>query len=196
MGTNCAPLLADLFLYSYESEFLQKLVKDKKIHESRAFNFTYRYIDDVLSINNSRFAVFLPLIYPPELEVKETTYTASSASFLDDSGQLSIKIYDKRDDFNFKIINFPNFCNTIPASPAYGIYISQLIRYARANSNYSDFLKRHLHLRNRLLDQGYKKIRLIRSLKKCIFRYQDLVEIYSVSAETIINDAFSYSENV
>jgi hypothetical protein len=53
--------------------FLQKLVKDKRIHEARAFNFTYRYIDDVLSINNSRFSEFLPLIYPPELEVKETT---------------------------------------------------------------------------------------------------------------------------
>jgi hypothetical protein len=60
----------------------------------------------------------------------------------------------------------------------------------------TDFLKRHLHLRNRLLDQGYKKIRLILSLKNFIFRYQDLVEIYSVSAETIISDAFSYSENV
>jgi hypothetical protein len=45
----------------------------KKIQEARAFNFTYRYIDDVLSINNSRFAEFLPLIYPPEVEVKETT---------------------------------------------------------------------------------------------------------------------------
>ena len=195
MGRNCAPLLADLFLYSYESEFLQKLVKDKKIHEARAFNFTYRYIDDVLSINNSRFAKFLPLIYPPELEVKETTDTASSASFLDlylefdDSGQISTKIYDKRDDF--KIINFPNMCSNIPASSAYGVYISQLIRYARVSSNYSDFLKRHLHLRNRLLDQGYKKIRLIRFLKKFIFRYQDLVEIYSVSAEKIINDGFS-----
>ena len=111
MGTNCAPLLADLLLYSYESEFLQKLVKDKKIHEARTFNFTYRYIDDVLSINNSRFAEFLPLIYPPELEVKETTDAASSVSFLDlylefdDSSQLSTKIYDKRDDFNFKIIH-------------------------------------------------------------------------------------------
>ena len=160
MGTNCAPLLADLFLYSYESEFLQKLVNNKKIHEPRAFNFTYRYIDDVLPINNSRFAEFLPLIYPPELEIKETTDTASSASFLDlylefdDSGQLSTNIYDKRDDFNFKIINFPNMCSNIPASPAYGAYISQLIRYARASSNYSDFLKRHLYLRNRLLDQA------------------------------------------
>ena len=174
----------------------------KKIHETRAFNFTYRYIDDVLSINNSRFAEFLPLIYPPELEVKEITNTASSASFLDlylefdDSGQLSTKIYDKRDDFNFKIINFPNMCSNIPASPSYGVYISQLIPYARASSNYSDFLKCHLHLRNRLLDQGYTKIRLIPSLKKFIFRYQDLVEIYSVSAEQIISDAFSHSENV
>ena len=87
-------------------------------------------------------------------------------------------------------------CSNIPASHAYRVYISQLIRYARASSNYSDFLKRHLHLRNRLLDQGYEKIRLIQSLKKFIFRYQDIVEIYSVSAETIINDAFSYSENV
>jgi hypothetical protein len=137
----CFGNLADLFLYSYESEFLQNLVKDKKIHEVRAFNFTYRYIDDVLSINNSRFAEFLQLIYPPELDIKETTDTASSASFLnlylefDDSGQLSTKIYDKRDDFNFKIIHFPNMCSNIPASPAYGVYISQLIRYTRASSN-------------------------------------------------------------
>ena len=125
MGTNCAPLLADLFLCSYESEVLQNLVKDKKIHEARAFNLTYRYIDDVLSINIPRFAEFLPLIYPPELEMKETTDTASPASFLDlylefyDSGQFSTKIYDKRDDFNFKIINIPTRCSNIPACPAY-----------------------------------------------------------------------------
>ena len=202
MGTNCAPLLADLFLYSYESEFLQKLVKDKKIHEARAFNFTYRYIDDVLSINNSRFAEFLPLIYPPELEVKETPIQLRSHHFWTYTSNLTtvvnsvLKFMISGDDFNFKIINFLNMWSHIPASPAYGVYISQLIRYARASSNYSDFLKRHLHLRNRLLDQGYTKIRLIRSLKKFIFRYQYLVEIYSVSAEKIISDAFSYSENV
>ena len=105
-------------------------------------------------------------------------------------------IMKKRDDFNFKIINFPNMCSNIPASPAYGVYISQFIRYARASSNFSDILKRHLDLRNRLLDHGYEKIRLIRSFKKFIFRCQDLLEIYSVSAERIINDGFSYSENV
>jgi hypothetical protein len=86
------------------------------------FSFTYRYIDDVLSINNSRFAEFLLLIYqiyPPELEVKETTDTASSASFLDlylefdDSGQISTKIYDKWVNFNFKIINIFQICAAI-----------------------------------------------------------------------------------
>ena len=199
MGTNCAPLLADLFLYSYESEFLQKLVKDKKIHEARAFNFTYRYIDDVLSINNSRFAEFLPLIYSPELKVKGPQIPLRPHHFWTYTSNLTTvvkSVLKYMINFNFKIINFPNMCSNIPASPAYGVYISQLIRYARASSNYSDFLKRHLHLRNRLLDQGYKKIRLIRSLKKFIFRYQYLVEIYSVSAEKIINDGFSYSENV
>jgi hypothetical protein len=98
--------------------------------------------------------------------------------------------------FFFLFCFVSNMCSNIPASPAYGVYISQLIRYARTSSNYSDFLKCHLHLRNRLLDQGYKNIRFIRSLKKFIFRYQDLVEIYSVIAEKIISDGFSYSENV
>ena len=68
--------------------------------------------------------------------------------------------------------------------------------FTRANGNYSDFLRRHCYLGKRLLDQGYEKIRLIRSVKMFIFRYQDLVEIYSVSAETIISDGFSNSENV
>ena len=62
-----------------EPELLQNLVKDKKIHVVRVCNFTYRF----LSINNHRFAEFLPLIYLPELEIKETTDTASSASLLD-----------------------------------------------------------------------------------------------------------------
>jgi hypothetical protein len=86
------------------------------------FTFTLRMADTVC------FCFFLWWI---TLSWKlETTDTASSASFLDlylefdDSGQLSTKIYDKRDDFNFKIINFPNMCSNIPASPAYAVYIS------------------------------------------------------------------------
>jgi hypothetical protein len=76
-------LYADELLKQCPSKGDKYAIDEELQHTDRAFNFTYRYIDDVLSINNSRFAEFLPLIYPPELEVKETTYTASSASFLD-----------------------------------------------------------------------------------------------------------------
>ena len=120
-------------------------MRDGKIREARAFGFAYGYIDEVLSINGSRFAEFLPLMCPPGLEVGETTGTASSASFLDlclgidDSGQISTKVYDKRDDFNFEIIGFPSVCSSVLASPACGVYVSRLIRCAGASGGCSDF---------------------------------------------------------
>ena len=65
MGTNCAPLLADLFLYSYEAEFIQTLIKSGKRHLAKSFCFTFRYIDDVLSINNPTFGDYINIIYIP-----------------------------------------------------------------------------------------------------------------------------------
>jgi hypothetical protein len=59
MGTNCAPLLADLFLYSHEADFIQELLRKNEKKLVRSFNFTFRYIDDVLSLNNSRFGDFV-----------------------------------------------------------------------------------------------------------------------------------------
>jgi hypothetical protein len=133
MGSNCAPLLADLFLYSYEADFIQGLLKKNKKKLARSFNFTFRYIDDVLSLNNSRFDDFVDRIYPIELEIKDTTDTDRSASYLDlhleldSESRLRTKLYDKRDDFNFQIVNFPFRCSNIPAAPVYGVYISQMI---------------------------------------------------------------------
>ena len=83
MGTNCAPLLANLFLYSYEAEFIQTLIKSGKRHLAKSFNFTYRYIDDVLSINNPKFGDYIDFIYPVELEIKDTTDADYHASYLD-----------------------------------------------------------------------------------------------------------------
>ena len=71
MGTNCAPLLADLFLYSYEAEFIQTLINSGKRHLAKIFCFTYRHIDDVLSINNRTFGDYINIIYPVELEIKD-----------------------------------------------------------------------------------------------------------------------------
>ena len=64
---NCAPLLADLFLYSYENEFLDKLIKEVNRKLARKFNLSYRYIDDLISFNNKRFKEFISDIYPKGL---------------------------------------------------------------------------------------------------------------------------------
>jgi hypothetical protein len=83
MGTNCSPLLVNLFLYSYEADFIQGLLKKNEKKLTLSFKFMFRYIDDVLSLNNSRFGDFVDRIYPIELEIKDTTDTDRSASYLD-----------------------------------------------------------------------------------------------------------------
>ena len=196
MGTNCAPLLADLFLYSYEAEFIQSLLRSDKKTIAKSFNFTYRYIDDVLSLNNPKFGDYLEVIYPTELEVKDTTESINSASYLDlqleydIQGKLNLKLYDKRDDFNFPIVNFPFLSSNIPASPAYGVYVSQLIRYARASSEYRSFLHRGKLLTNKLLTQGYCKPRLIKTIKKFYGRHHEIVDKFGVSVSKMILDIF------
>ena len=69
MGTNCAPLLADLFLYSYENEFSDKFIKEGKRKLAGKFNLSYCYIDDLISFNNKRFKEFISDIYPKELTI-------------------------------------------------------------------------------------------------------------------------------
>ena len=142
MGTNCVPLLADIFLYLYEAEFIQSLLSTGRKQLASRFNFLYRYIDDVLSINNPEFENYLGQMYPVELEIKDMTESNTSASYLDlllsigRDGQLHTSIYDKRDDFNFNITHFPFLSSNIPTSSAYGVFISQLLWYARACSSY------------------------------------------------------------
>ena len=189
MGTNCATLLADLFLYSYEAEFIQSLLST-----ASRFNFTYRYIDDVLSINSPEFENYLGQMYPVELEIKDKTESNTSASYQDlllsigRDGQLHTSIYYKRDDFNFHITHFPFLSSNIPTSPVYGVFISQLIRYARACSSYGCFILRATRLPNKLLEQGYAKERLKSSLRKCYCRYGDLIKQYEVSLTQMLND--------
>ena len=121
MGTNCAPLLADLVLYSYENEL----------------DNMYRYIDDLIVFNNKKFLDYLKEIYPSKLTVEKANKSDHLANYLDltfiidSGGKLSSRLYDKRDDFYFHIANFPFLSSNILSGPSYGVYISQLIRYAR-----------------------------------------------------------------
>ena len=200
MGTNCAPLLADLFLCSCENEFLDKLVKEGKRKLARKFNLSYRYTDDLISFNNKRFKEFISDIYPKELTISETTESTSVASCLDllftrdKSSNITTRLYDKRDAFGFHIVNFPFMSSNVPSALVYGVYGSQLIRYARCCSNYSDFLLRHRALVTRLLSQGYRVNRLSNTFKNFYGRHTDLVGQYKKNVCQMFAGAVSWND--
>ena len=136
-------------------------------------------------------------LYPKELTISETTESTSVAFYLDllfirdNSNNITTKLYDKRDTFGFHIVNFPFMSSNIPSAPAYGVYASQLIRYARCCSNYSDFLSRHRALVTRLLSQGYKLNRLSNTFKKFYGSHTDLVGQYKKSVCQMFADSIS-----
>ena len=110
MGANCAPLVADLFLFCYERDFMKTLSSDNQADVIKAFNLTSRYLDDLLNNDNPYFEGMVNQIYPPELQLNKANTSETEAPFLDlhlsiSNGFVSSKIYDKRDDFDFDIVN-------------------------------------------------------------------------------------------
>ena len=106
MGTNCAPLVADLFLFCYERDFMLSLSDNNQADIIEAFNSTSIYLDDLLIIDNPFFEQMVRQIYPTELQLNKANSSDTEASFLElnlsiTNGIVSSKIYDKQDDFNF-----------------------------------------------------------------------------------------------
>ena len=173
------------------------LIKEGRRKLARKFNLSYGYIDDLISFNKKRFKEFISDIYPKELTISETRESTSTASYLDllfirdKSNNITTKLYDKRDAFGFHIVNFPFMSSNIPSAPAYGVYASPLIHYARCGSNYSDFLSRHRALVTRLLSQGYKVNRLSKTFKKFYGRHTDLVGQYKKNVCQMFADSIS-----
>ena len=83
MGTNCAPLITDLFLYCFERDFMSNLQKSKRFDLIDKFNDTSRYLDDIFTIDNFEFAELIPDIYPRELQLNKANTLDKEASFLD-----------------------------------------------------------------------------------------------------------------
>ena len=157
MGTNCAPLVADLFLFCYERDFMLSLSEDNQSDVIEAFSSTSPYLDDLLNIDNNCFDSMVNRIYPSELQVNKANVSDTEASFLDlhlsiSDGFVKTKIYD----FDFDIVNFPFLDGDVPRSTSYGIYISQLIRFNRVSSHVGAFNTRNKVLTAKLLRQGYR----------------------------------------
>ena len=198
MGTNCAPLIADLFLYCYESQFMTKLSKDpSKLHLIDKFNNTYRYLDDIFSLNNQEFSQYTAEIYPKELTLNKSNVFGNNCPFLDLdisvlNGKLHTKIYDKRDDFSFPIVNFPFLDGDVPLAPSYGVYISQLVRYARVCCDVFDFNERNLCITGKLLNQGYRYHKLLKTFTKFFHRYKDLVLKFGCTCRKLISNGIAH----
>ena len=195
MGTNCAPLDADLFLFFCERDFMMSLSDDKQADVIDAFNTTSRYLDDILNINN----VFLKMgsqIYPSELQHNKANTSDTDAAFLDlhlsiSNDIVSTKIYDKRDDFNFEIVNFPFSDGDVPRSTSHGVYISQLIRFARASSYITDFNTHNKLLTQKLLKQGYRYHKLRKTFSKSYRRYYNLISKFQVGLKSLLRHGLS-----
>ena len=152
---------------------MMSLSDDKQADVIDAFNTTSRYLDDILNINNVYFDNMVSLIHHTELQLNKANTSDTKAAFLDlhlsiSNDIVSTKIYDKRDDFDFKIVNFPFLDGDVPCSTSYGIYISQLIRFARASSYVAEFNTRNKFLTQKLLKQGYRFINFAKHFQNFI----------------------------
>ena len=161
-GTNCAADFANIFLHIFEKMFAENLIKDKNEEYLELLGTTFRYQDDLITFCNSatRDNIFLG-IYPDDMVIHNTNKAVNHVTYLDLDIKVGInkfiyKSYDKRNDFNFPIINYPNLHGNIPVKAAYGVFTSQLLRYARINLNIDDLIKDIKKLVNKLLKQGYK----------------------------------------
>ena len=144
MGTNCAPLVADLFIFCYERYFFTFLSDDNQADIIEAFNSTSRYLDDLLNIDNPYFEGVVNPMYPSVLRLNKSNISDTETPFLDlhltiFNGFVSSKIYDQHDDFDFDMVNFPFLDGDVLRRPPYGMYISQLIRFAKACSHVEYF---------------------------------------------------------
>ena len=133
MGTNCASHLANIFLHIYEKTFICKLMEEGNIEYISKLGTIFRYQDDLINFGNSNIANdILNNIYPKDMIIKNTNLSSNNVTYLDlaitmKDDQYHYKSFDKRKDFNFSIINYPNLQGNIPNNPAYGVFTSQII---------------------------------------------------------------------
>ncbi len=185
MGADCSPLIANLFLYSFECSWMRKMkAENVMIDEKNAvvdeFTSCFRFIDDLLVLNNPMFKEFVNEIYPESLKVNQENTDSSEATFLDMSikvhkGKFVTSLYDKRDAFGFDIVKFPHLTGNVPFSSSHGVIVSQLLRFAKCCDHRSHFVFRCRDLVDRLRSQHFSPFLLRRKCSSFFERYNHLL---------------------
>ena len=197
MGTDCAPFLANLYLYALEFKYMEKLTKTD-IHTARKFSNSFRYIDDLLTFNHDNLInEHKHKIYPKEMVLnkenksdKHTSFLDINIKIIDANHTIHTSIYDKRDDFNFEINNFPNLSGNIHKKRSHGIIISQLIRYSKVCMSYNDFVHRSKIMSTKLISQFFDVHLLKRKFSFFYDKYYNLIKKYDRSKKQMIYDIF------
>ena len=177
MGIDPAPFWANLFLYTYENEFVSNLVSNNKAL-ARKFHSTKRFIDDLVALNDGGvFGDVFEDIYPPELALK-MEHSGKHATFLSldisiQDGIFVYKLFDKRDAFPFFIVRMPHLDSNIPESTFYSAMVGEFLRIARNSLFYKDFLLKAKLLIERMKSQGAKTSKCKSVLRKIISRHQE-----------------------
>ena len=196
MGTNCAPLVADLFLFCYERDFMMSLSDDKQADVVDAFNTTSRYLDDILNVNNVYFGSVVGRVCPSGLQLGRAGASDTEAAFLDlhlsfSNDIVSAGVCGKRDDFDFEIVHFPFLDGDDPRSASCGVSVSRLVRFAGASGCVAGFDARNKLLTQKLLKQGYRCRRLRGAFSEFYGRYCGLISGFQVGLKSLLRQGLS-----
>ena len=184
IGLDSGQDIANLLLFTYESDYVENLAKTD-VAMARKFNLCERYIDDLFVGNFPDFKNHIYEIYPRDLEIKLESNNISEVAYLDlklttENTRLIISLYDKRDNFSFDIVNYPYIDSCIPKKSALGVYMSQLIRYARICSKFVDFKLKAVSLIKKLKNQGYYDRDLRRLSLKFFRERKEMIDKYNI----------------
>ena len=166
MGTNSAPHIANIFLHVYEYLHIHKLLDDECNVEAKLLKNLFRFQDDCIVFEDEDvFDGEIASIYPTEMVLENTNLRENECNYLDLTIAISddsycFKSYDKRRDFGFKIVNYPDLSGNIPVAPAYGVFVSQLFRLCKINGSIDSFRADIRDLVSKLSKQGFKSGRL------------------------------------
>ena len=162
------------------------------------FNDISPYLDDIFTIDNLEFAEHIPDIYPQELQFNKANTSDKETFFFDLNTSIKVigsnihtSVYDKRDDFRYPIVNFPWLRGDASRLPSYGIYISQLVRFARCCSSVFDFHSRNLQITSKLLAQG-NRYKLCKAFGKFCRSNTELSKIGTISFQEYVSKGITH----
>ena len=177
---------------------MSDLYKSKRHDLIHMFNDTSRYLDDIFTIDNTEFEKYIPYIYPAELQLNNANTSVKETSFFDLNikvigSDIHTSVYDKRDDFGFPIVNFPWLSGDVLRLPSYGIYISQLVRFARCCTSVFDLHYKNLQITSLLFTQGYRYHKLRKTFGKFFRSYSELLSKFGdISFQECVSKGISH----